>query len=119
MERTRGSRTAARFVAVDDAVALDELIERSRERPVLLFNVDPSCGVSSAVRRDVATLDAEVAVVDVHANHELGQLVARRTGVRHESPQVIVLKDGSAVWSASHFAITAGAVRQALAEHGR
>jgi hypothetical protein len=34
--------------------------------------------------------------------------------VRHESPQVIVLRAGRAAWSASHFRITADAVRGAL-----
>ena len=116
MERTDKT---ARFVPVDDEGALDELIEQSRERPVLLFNFDPYCGVNAAVRRDVVTLDADVSVVDVDANHELGQAVAKKTGVRHESPQMILLKDGKAVWSASHFSITAGAVRAALAEHSR
>jgi bacillithiol system protein YtxJ len=116
MERT--DKTAVRFTAVDDEAALDGLIERSRREPVLLFNYDPYCGVNAAVRRDVVQLDAEVAVVDVDANHNLGQAVAKKTGVRHESPQMILLKDGKAVWSASHFSITAGAVRQALAAHG-
>lgn len=117
MERT--DKTAARFVPVDDEGALDDLIEQSREQPVLLMNYDPYCGVNAAVRRDVVTLDADVAVVDVDANHDLGQTVAKKTGVRHESPQMILLKDGKAVWSASHFSITAGAVRAALAEHAR
>jgi len=115
MERTSGN--AARFAPVDDEAALDALIDESREHPVLLFNYDPYCGVNAAVRRDVVTLDADVSVVDVDANHDLGQAVARKTGVRHESPQMILLKDGKAVWSASHFSITANAVRAALAEH--
>lgn len=115
MERTNET---ARFVPVDDDAALDGLIEQSRGRPVLLFNYDPYCGVNAAVRREVVTLDADVAVVDVDANHDLGQSVAKKTGIRHESPQMILLRDGKAVWSASHFSITAGAVRAALAQHG-
>jgi bacillithiol system protein YtxJ len=35
---------------------------------------------------------------------------------RHESPQVIVLRQGRAIWSASHDAITAQAVATALQE---
>ncbi len=59
-------------------------------------------------------LDAEVALIDVRRFHRLGQAVARRTGVRHESPQVIVLRDGAAVWDADHRAITAEAVAEAV-----
>jgi bacillithiol system protein YtxJ len=113
MEQETGQ---ARFVPVADDAALESLIERSKQAPVLLFNYDPYCGVNAAARREVIGLDAEIAVVDVDENHELGQLVARRTGVRHESPQMILLRDGKAVWSASHFNITAGSVRAALAQ---
>ena len=114
MEQETGQ---ARFVPVADDAALESLIERSKQQPVLLFNYDPYCGVNAAARREVIGLDAEIAVVDVDENHELGQLVARRTGVRHESPQMILLRDGKAVWSASHFNITAGSVRKALEQH--
>ncbi len=61
----------------------------------------------------MALLGGDVPLVDVRRAHDVSDEIARRTGVRHESPQVIVLRDGRAVWSASHGAITAGAVRAA------
>src|SRR5579884_2625730 len=109
-----GGSTAARFVPVDDAPALDALIDRSREEPVMLFNYDPYCPINRIAHAELAALDLDVHVVDVDADHELGQVVEERTGVRHESPQLIVLRDGRATWSASHFAITASAVEDAL-----
>lgn len=118
MGMDQAEKTNARFVPVDDADALDDLIARSSQAPVLLFNYDPYCGVNAAARREIVGLDAEIAVVDVDENHDLGQLVAQRTGVRHESPQMILLRDGKPVWSASHFNITAGSVRKALEQHG-
>jgi bacillithiol system protein YtxJ len=39
-----------------------------------------------------------------------------RTGVVHESPQVVVLSNGQAVWSASHYAIKAESVEAARGE---
>ena len=53
--------------------------------------------------------------MDVRRHHALGQAVAARTGVRHESPQVLLLAGGGAVWSASHRGVTAAAVAAALA----
>jgi bacillithiol system protein YtxJ len=35
-------------------------------------------------------------------------------GVRHETPQAILLRDGVPVWSASHFRITAEALKKVL-----
>jgi bacillithiol system protein YtxJ len=48
--------------------------------------------------------------------HWLAAELARRTGVRHESPQVLLLRGGRAAWSASHAAVTAEAVERALAD---
>ena len=50
--------------------------------------------------------------MDVRAERPLSQLIAARTGVRHESPQIIILRNGAVVWSASHGDITAGAIQR-------
>ena len=59
-------------------------------------------------------LDTEVVLIDVDRFPRLGQAVARRSGVRHHSPQVLVLRDGVAAWDADHGNITAEAVAAAL-----
>ena len=59
-------------------------------------------------------LDARVLLIDVRRFHGLGREVARRTGVRHESPQVIVLRDGVAVWAADHRDVAAEGIAEAL-----
>jgi bacillithiol system protein YtxJ len=38
----------------------------------------------------------------------------KRTGIRHESPQVIIVRNGAAVWNASHWAIKSDAVEDAF-----
>jgi hypothetical protein len=55
-----------------------------------------------------------VYLVDVAQQQDLSRRIAEQTGVRHQSPQVLVLRQGEAVWSASHRAITAAAVIAAL-----
>jgi bacillithiol system protein YtxJ len=82
---------------------------------VLLFKHDPFCGISTAAERELARLPGPVHVVDVARHRDLARRVTERTGVQHESPQVVVLRDGVAVWSASHRAIRTETVRQVLA----
>jgi bacillithiol system protein YtxJ len=48
--------------------------------------------------------------VDVRAQRPLSQLIAARSGVEHESPQVIIFRRGTPVWNASHQDITAAAL---------
>ena len=103
--------TETRFVPVADLPALDDLLPRAGV--VTLFLHDPGCGISRRAHAEMTRLGGEVALVDVRWGRDLSRAIAARTGVRHESPQVIVLRDGRAVWDASHWEITAGAVARA------
>ena len=103
------------FVAIEDEATIDDLFDRSRERPVVIFKDDPYCIVSVMARRALAPLGTDIPTIDVAGSRALSLGLAQRTGVRHESPQVLVLRDGKAVWSASHGAISATAVERALA----
>jgi bacillithiol system protein YtxJ len=49
-------------------------------------------------------------LVDVRAHRPVSQQIAVRSGVEHESPQIIVLQRGAVVWNASHDDITAEAL---------
>jgi len=53
-------------------------------------------------------------LVDVRAQRSMSQQIAVRSGVEHESPQVIVFQRGVVVWSASHDDITAEALARCL-----
>jgi bacillithiol system protein YtxJ len=46
-------------------------------------------------------------VVDVRAQRLLSQQIAARSGVQHESPQVIIFQRGAPIWNASHYDVTA------------
>ncbi len=62
-------------------------------------------------------VEAPVNILEVQSAREISRELANLTGVRHETPQVIVLKDGKAVWNASHFDVTAGDVAKAVESH--
>jgi bacillithiol system protein YtxJ len=81
---------------------------------VVLFQHDPYCGTSRAAYREMSQVPEPVYLVDVAQQQDLSRRIAEQTGVRHQSPQVLVLRQGEAVWSASHRAITAAAVIAAL-----
>lgn len=108
----------ARFLPITDAAALREFLATPGSEPGLLFLHDPGCPISTRAHREMARLGGEIPMVDVRRSSGVGRAVETATGIRHESPQVIVFADGRATWSASHFAITAAAVRRALAAAG-
>jgi len=85
----------------------------SRERPVVVFKHSNACPISSRAYREMEQLE-NVNLIEVQTARELSREVANVTGIEHETPQVIVLRDGKAVWNASHFDVSAGAVTKAL-----
>jgi bacillithiol system protein YtxJ len=98
---------------------LDDLIDRSRQRPVVIFKHSRACGTSAQAFDELQSLlhegeAADVYLVDVLRHRSTSQAVASRFGIRHESPQVLVLRDGQVGWHGSHFRVTVEAIRQAL-----
>jgi len=59
-------------------------------------------------------LGDKVNILEVQSAREVSHELANLTGVRHETPQVIVLRNGKAVWNASHYDVKAGAVAEAM-----
>lgn len=50
--------------------------------------------------------DVDVCRVVVQEAKDVSQAVANQTGVRHESPQILLIRDGQCVWNTSHRNIT-------------
>jgi bacillithiol system protein YtxJ len=57
-------------------------------------------------------------MVKVIENRGVSNAVAERLGVEHQSPQMILVKDGQALWSASHHGIHAEKLREGIAKAG-
>ncbi len=57
---------------------------------------------------------ADFHFVDVVKNRDISKKIASETGVGHESPQVLVLKNGSVYWHASHSAIDKDQLEEAI-----
>ena len=106
------------FTPVNDTNALERLLARSHEEPVILFKHSTTCPISASAYKQMSQVKGAVSLVVVQRARDVSNEVESRTGVRHESPQAIVLRNGEAVWTASHFDITSEAVEKALRENG-
>jgi bacillithiol system protein YtxJ len=115
----RGNILPADFTPVTSTEAIDQMISESNQQPIILFNNDPYCPISRRAYRQVEALAHPVALVDVSRATDVTRHISRRTQIRHESPQIIILHQGKAVWTASHGAITRQAVEQAFAQAGQ
>ena len=104
---------ANKFLKLADKETLNRLLLDSENRPIVVFKHSNTCGISSAAYREMEKLD-DVNLLEIQSARELSNEVESITGVEHESPQVIVLKNGKAVWNASHYGVKAVAVAEAV-----
>jgi bacillithiol system protein YtxJ len=93
---------------------LSGLFEVSHKKPVVLFKHSNACGISAHVLEEVRSVDAEINLVVVQRNRDISQEIEQRTGIRHQSPQAFVIRDGKAVYQASHYGIDPGAIDELL-----
>jgi bacillithiol system protein YtxJ len=105
-----------KFFKIDDHAALENLLVDSTNKPVIVFKHSNACSISARAYREMEQLD-NVNILEVQSARDVSRELASLTGVRHETPQVIVLRDGKAVWNASHFDVTAAGVLKAVESH--
>ena len=93
---------------VDDALGAESAI---------LFKHSTRCPISAAARGEMERFmelnpDAPVYTVDVNDASDASRYLAEKTGIEHESPQVIVTRGGRPEWHANHFDIRANEVER-------
>jgi monothiol bacilliredoxin len=106
------------FIRVTGADQFTELLSQSQEGPVVIFKHSTTCPVSAAAYSEMERFAGAVVLVEVQRARELSREIEKQTGIRHESPQVLVLENGKVVWNASHFKVKAQAVTEALNRTG-
>lgn len=91
---------------------------RAASGTTVLYKHSPSCSLCAWSIREVQQFaerhGVDVHLIDVFAHRPLAQAIETHFNVRHESPQVLIIEDGSVRWHASHRAVTAERLAAAL-----
>ena len=97
---------------------LDEIVEESKTKPVAIFKHSTRCGISRMVLRQfeksysVDPDNMKLYFLDLLSNRQVSDEVGYRFQVMHQSPQLLVIKNGIAVANASHHGIRASELEQ-------
>lgn len=108
------------FRVLSTIAELDSALAQSSLRPMVIFKHSPTCGISAQAFESIAEFlgnqaeDADWFVVPVHASREVSTALSKKFGIRHESPQAMVIDRGEVVWHGSHFRATATSIAAAL-----
>lgn len=104
--------SVGRWNALESLGQWETIIERSFQNPVVVFKHSTRCFISRTALRDFESSGMNAGnpqtfyKLDLLSFREVSNAIASHTSVEHQSPQVIVLKDGKAVYSASHASIS-------------
>jgi monothiol bacilliredoxin len=116
-KRTRDSDIHEDWKVIESELQLQAAIDESFKKPVVLFKHSVSCGISAGVKYglerdwDFTADDLSFYYLDLLSFRSVSNKIAQDLGVTHQSPQVILLKDGKAVYNTSHHAISIAALR--------
>jgi bacillithiol system protein YtxJ len=104
------------WIELISAEQLQSIKEESQSNPVVIFKHSTSCSISAMAlhRLQRKSVDAKVYYLDLRANREVSNLVASMFDVTHESPQVLIIDKGKAVYHRSHSEISPSNIQDFL-----
>lgn len=100
---------------------LETVINESKQQPVVIFKHSTRCNISSmAFDRLQRAWDSSENIkpyyLDLIQHRDVSNEIVEKFGVTHQSPQVIILKGGQAIYDNSHMGISYQAVINAVKE---
>lgn len=104
------------FIEIKDTESLDNFLAQSNEAPAIIFKHSNSCGISGQAYTQLTRLGRPLGIVTVQEARAVSDEIEKRTGVGHETPQLLIFSKGEVRWTASHGQIRAEAVAAALEE---
>ncbi len=98
---------------------LDHIIAKSYTHPILIFKHSTRCNISTIAKMRLedqwdGSHPIDTYLLDLIRHRDLSFRIADTFAVHHESPQILLIKDGECFHDASHFDITAEEVSEVL-----
>ena len=100
---------------------LDLLKEKSRDKAQIIFKHSTRCMTSRMAlnridNKENTALDADFYILNIIRKRDISNNVVKEFGVIHESPQLLIIKDGKCVYDESHSAIQLEEIENAVSE---
>lgn len=107
-----------RWKKLESLSQLDDAIAQSHATPQIIFKHSTRCIISKMVlsqfEENLAAIpeQANLLFLDLLSHRDISNAIAMQLGVHHESPQVVVIKNGQAVFHESHHSIDATTIAE-------
>ncbi len=97
------------WIPLTDENEFAAILKKSSEKPQVIFKHSTRCSISSMAKSRLDKAETPDAVdfnyLDLISYRSLSNKIAEDLGVHHESPQVILIKNGECVYDESHSGI--------------
>jgi bacillithiol system protein YtxJ len=107
-----------KWIPLQHESQIEEINERSKERPQVIFKHSTRCGISSVAKnrleKSTPPRDIDFYYLDLIKYRPISNKIAERYNVYHESPQVLVIKDGACIYDESHMGISMAEIEENL-----
>ncbi len=98
------------IATLDDFSAI---LDKSQSETVALFKHSSTCDLSADAKREMEVVKIPVYELTVQTARPLSNHIESHFGIRHESPQVILIHQGKSIFDASHRNVTADRIHKA------
>ena len=106
---------------LNSLTTIDQIKQDSYERPVIIFKHSTRCSISSTVLNRLesswnkdALPNVDMFFLDLIQHRDVSQQVAETFGVRHQSPQVLIIHQGESIYDASHMSVSYQTLKKQL-----
>lgn len=106
--------------ALTEIKQLDAIVEESAEKPVVIFKHSTRCSISRMAlknfEREYNLEESEVSpyFLDLLQHRDISNEIAQKFQVIHQSPQLLLIKNGKSVYDVSHSEIDAEALKSKI-----
>jgi len=96
------------WIPLTTSAQLEEILQTSEEKPVMIFKHSTTCSVSNMAKRNFemqwnsSSHQESVYFLDLLQFRSVSNQIAETLDIRHESPQLIVVLNGKVTYHASH-----------------
>lgn len=105
---------------LNSADGLEQIKAQSMEKPQVIFKHSTRCSISSMAKRrlertwNIDESKATIHYLDLIAYRAISNQIASDFGVTHQSPQILIIKNGGAVFNTSHNDIDVETINEQL-----
>lgn len=106
------------WVALTDMSQLDEIIEESKNNSVMILKHSTRCSISLMAKNnldktwDIEHSELKTYYLDLLKFRPISNQLAETFNVHHQSPQILIIKDGVCDYSATHSAIDTRSIKK-------